>query len=81
EFYESRRPGLGLAFVAEVERAAKLIVLRPTAGAPTGTRFRRILVRRFPFAIIYRQLDGVIQIIAVAHLHRNPGYWRGRATP
>jgi hypothetical protein len=38
-----------------------------------------LLVRRFPFALIYRQLTGGIEILAVAHVRRRPSYWRDRA--
>jgi hypothetical protein len=35
-------------------------------------------VHRFPFAVIYRHDDRMIQVIAVMHLKRQPGYWRSR---
>jgi hypothetical protein len=41
---------------------------------------RRVPVRRFPFFVIYRERDEDLQIIAVAHQSRRPGYWRSRAT-
>jgi plasmid stabilization system protein ParE len=79
EFYESKMPGLGSAFVTEVERAAEYIVARPTVGAPLVHGFRRLMIRRFPFALVYRLMDESVQIIAVAHLHRRPCYWRERS--
>lgn len=39
---------------------------------------RRYLLKRFPFLVVYRQRDGAIQVIAVAHGCRRPGYWRDR---
>jgi toxin ParE1/3/4 len=41
-----------------------------------GTRF--YLLRRFPYILVYRKLDEVVQIVAVAHGSRRPGYWRRR---
>jgi hypothetical protein len=38
-----------------------------------------VLVHRFPFAILYRVERVALYVIAVAHLHRRPNYWRGRA--
>jgi hypothetical protein len=33
----------------------------------------------FPFILVYRQnIGGIIQILAVAHTSRKPGYWKGR---
>jgi len=34
--------------------------------------------RRDPFSIIYRVESGRILIVAVAHGHRRPGYWKSR---
>ncbi len=39
---------------------------------------RKFLLGRFPFAVIYRELPSIIQVLAVAHGHRRPGYWKGR---
>jgi len=35
-------------------------------------------MKRFPFAIIYRDTPEAIQVIAIAHGHRRPGYWKKR---
>jgi hypothetical protein len=35
-------------------------------------------LRRFPFALIYRIKTSKVQIVAVAHDRRQPGYWRRR---
>lgn len=74
----SANEDLGLALVAEFERAAKLILENPKAGAIfRGTR-RRYLLRRFPYSLIYQLTAEEIRIIAVAHQHRRPGYWARR---
>ena len=78
-FYESRRPGLGFAFAAEVERVASLIEAHVEIGSPYSQNLRRAFVTRFPYLIVYRQIADGIEIVAVAHQHRQPGYWRGRA--
>ncbi len=33
---------------------------------------------RYPFSVVYRELSREIQIIAVAHAKRRPGYWAKR---
>jgi hypothetical protein len=50
-FYESRVPGLGRSFSAEVERTIRLVREYPDAGAPIGTKRRRVLVDRFPYFV------------------------------
>jgi hypothetical protein len=39
---------------------------------------RTIVLRRFPFSLIYRFVRGDIQILAVAHFRRRPRYWSER---
>jgi len=39
---------------------------------------QRALLRRFPFLVMFRQQSDKIEIIAVAHGRRRPGYWRKR---
>jgi len=39
---------------------------------------RRFLVRRFPYGLLYRNEPTAIFIVAVMHLRRRPGYWKGR---
>ena len=79
KFYETRALGLGADFIRQVERTLSKIVVNPDAGNMfAGSRFRPLLLRRFPFGIVY-QLDGEdIAVIAVMHLRRRPGYWKRR---
>ena len=77
-FYDGELPGLGAEFVAEVERTIQLIVTHPNIGSLLWGNFHRALVRRFPFAVIYRAKDEVVYIVAVAHQRRRPNYWRSR---
>jgi toxin ParE1/3/4 len=37
--------------------------------------FRRYLLHRFPFSAVYIERGDFIEIIAVAHHRRKPGYW------
>lgn len=70
--------GLGLAFVAEFERAANFVLANPLIGALfRGTR-RRYFLRRFPYSIIYQVTAEELRILAIAHHRRRPGYWAHR---
>jgi plasmid stabilization system protein ParE len=65
-------------FKAALEAAIKQIVESPDRW-PTylfGTRYR--LLRRFRFIVVYRQGGEQLQVVAVAHGARRPGYWRVR---
>jgi hypothetical protein len=39
---------------------------------------RRVVLRRFPFSIIYRVRGEEILVIALAHASRLPAYWAAR---
>ncbi|HEY5870936.1 MAG TPA: type II toxin-antitoxin system RelE/ParE family toxin [Candidatus Tectomicrobia bacterium] len=39
---------------------------------------RRYLFPHFPFSLVYRVRDEEIEIVAVAHHRKQPGYWRSR---
>ncbi len=68
-------------FIDELFRALTEIEAHPLA-APLylfGTRIYRL--RRFPYLIIYDVMNSLIQVIAVAHVKRAPGYWRRRLKP
>lgn len=75
-FYEERSAGLGDAFLTEFERACDSLVLHADLGMKIDHMHRRLMLRRFPFAIIYRVDDAGLRIVAVAHAHRRPGSWR-----
>jgi toxin ParE2 len=77
-YYESKVPGLGDDFLAELTRALELLASNPTVGKLVGVEVRSWPLRRFPFSLIYAELAGGLLIIAVAHHHRQPGYWRSR---
>ena len=69
---------LGLAFIAEFERALGVLCAHPRLGAVWRGTTRRFPVRRFPYSIIYQVKPEEVRVIALAHQRRSPGYWRGR---
>ena len=79
EFYEARLDGLGFRFLSAVEQTTERISTHPEAGAPLARGFRKRIVPGFPYNIIYRVREDYIYLVAVAHHHRRPGYWRERA--
>ena len=78
-FYHERLTGLGVRFVAAVEDTVERLAATPVAGSPLGEEHRKRLVSGFPFSVIYRVWEDHIFIVAVAHQHRRPGYWRRRS--
>ncbi|HEX7239831.1 MAG TPA: type II toxin-antitoxin system RelE/ParE family toxin [Longimicrobiaceae bacterium] len=78
ERYERERTGLGADFLEEVEHAVDTARAHPEAGTPLVRGTRRILVRRFPFSVIFRD-EAENSLVAIAHHRRRAGYWIRRA--
>lgn len=79
QYYEGESAGLGQAFVTEVEQSTDEIVRYPQAGLVIRGSIRRRLIRRFPYALLYRVRPTEIRILAVMSLKRRPAYWVGRS--
>jgi toxin ParE2 len=77
-YYESQVPGLGSEFIEEFEKAAQRIEQFPEAWHPFSSHTRRCQLNRFPYGIIYHFDETGVVILAIAHLHRKPNYWRER---
>ena len=80
EWYENQRVGLGTEFLAAVDAALGLIGESPERFASWAEHpgFRRFILNRFPYLILYRLSAGEPQIVAIAHSRRRPGYWTAR---
>jgi toxin ParE1/3/4 len=78
EYYRERSVKAAESFYLELERAQAAIQDVPGSWAPYLRGTRRYLLRRFPYVIVYRATDNRIEIIAVAHGYRKPGYWSDR---
>ena len=74
---EAKSADLGLAFIAEFERALELLCAYPRLCVQWRSR-RRFPLRRFPYSIIYYVAGEELRVIALAHHRRKPGYWTGR---
>jgi len=76
--YTAIDPAVGDRFMTALDRALARIAEQPDRWPAYVHETRRMLVRRFPFAIIYRVDAERVLVVAVAHQRRRPGYWRRR---
>lgn len=78
-YYEETQAGLGRRYHVEF-----LDVLSRVCAAPTRSRIvlepdiRRTMFKVFHFDIVYREVGGIVQVLAIAHHRRQPGYWLAR---
>lgn len=77
-YYEGIRAGLGASFRDEVYAAVSRIERHPQAWRELSPNSRRHRIQKFPYGIIYAIEADEILILAIAHSHREPDYWRGR---
>ncbi len=74
-YYNERSPRLGDDFVDEFERHALRIASMPERWMVVRGDVRRALMRRFPYVILFRILNGsAIRITVVKHERRHPAY-------
>lgn len=82
-WYDRQRRGLGDEFLEALHiRLSQLLASPGPAGrvpdAPPDVPVRRVLLPRFPYAVVFMETDEEIRVIAVMHAKRRPGYWLGR---
>ena len=77
EWYRTRSLRAGEEFVVELDQSIDKILQSPARWYRVFGPWRRYILRRFPFLIVYRESPTGIEIVAIAH-GRQPGYWRQR---
>jgi plasmid stabilization system protein ParE len=81
-WYDAQQSGLGLDFLRSIGRVIARIEAAPRTGSPVpgvpDADIRRVLVRRFPYHVVYIELPNRAQVLAIAHHRRRPRYWIGR---
>lgn len=78
EYLWLKSPNAAFNFDTEL-RAAYLTLRKTPRICPSylhGTR--RILLHRFPYSVVFREFPRKVEIIAIAHAKRRPGYWTKR---
>ena len=79
DFYEERESGLGTDFATDIFGAIDRAIAFPTGWSEIAPGIRRCQTQRFPYGILYSiESTDVLFILAVMHLHREPGYWKDR---
>ncbi|MBD9363715.1 type II toxin-antitoxin system RelE/ParE family toxin [Methylomonas fluvii] len=78
-FYESRQPGLGVAYLAEFESFMISVANMPGRyRVERKPNIRVVSLLKFPYKIIFRDTHAGVQVLAVSHKKRRPDYWLGR---
>lgn len=77
-YYADQAKRLGVEFVEEVDRALSRLAESPEVGSSLRGGARRLIVRRFPYVVIYRVVPDHVLVLAVGHQRRHPDFWINR---
>ena len=76
-WYDGKRQGLGAELLEDVESVLAALPRRhasfPRLDLPIEPVIRRALLARFPYALVFLELDSELRVLAVAHAKREPG--------
>jgi plasmid stabilization system protein ParE len=77
-WYDHQRKGLGAEFLLCIDESIERIKSNPQMYPVVHKQIRRIVVRRFPFAVFFEDKESEIRIIGIFHSRRDPDYWKSR---
>jgi plasmid stabilization system protein ParE len=79
EWYSKQSFGLDYEFIRCIDEAVAKIGKTPLMYPEVYRGRRRILVKRFPYSIVFEVMAKEILIYAVFHYRRNPKHWKRRS--
>lgn len=79
-YYEAQRRGLGEAFLRSLDARIELIHRSPEIFAIEFLDYRRVMIRRFPYAVLYHCDSETVTIYGVFHTSADPEKWKSRVT-
>ena len=77
-WYRERSPTAAISFERAFDRAIRTIRDAPHRWPLYLSGCRRYTLHQFPFIVVYATLTSHAVVLAIAHGHRRPGYWKDR---
>ncbi|MFA6567974.1 MAG: type II toxin-antitoxin system RelE/ParE family toxin [Victivallales bacterium] len=78
QYYEHQQKDLGKRFLLSLQDAILSIQINPLVYQFADDNYQKCRVSKFPYGIVFRDGKEFIEVIAVIHLRRKPGYWKKR---
>lgn len=78
-WYGKQQTGLQTRFLEKWKDAENRIVANPQIHRCFEGQLRKCRFDVFPYALVFRIRGDELQVIAVMHMSRQPGYWKDRA--
>ena len=76
--YACERPELAHDFLHAFRAAKDAVAMQPDRFPFIDKPVRRARIPGFPYRIVYEELDDCVQVLAIMHNSREPGYWKNR---
>jgi len=76
-WYAEREPGLDQAFANDLAACVARIIAEPLAFPCVHGQVRRLVMRRFPYALYFRDTASEIVVVAL-HGRQDPRRWQSR---
>ena len=78
EWYVQRNQRAAVRFLGAVDAGMTAISEHPEAYRKVRADVRRVLLRRFPYHLLFRVLATEIEVIGCFHVQRDPRIWQHR---
>jgi len=78
DWYAARELAAARGFREQLRRAIDAVTANSRTWPRYGSRARRYVFPRYPFSLVYILRGEDVEVVAVAHGRRRPGYWRSR---
>lgn len=79
-WYAERSPFAARGFVLALDAAVTAVIEGPNRWPERSHACRKyFFTSGYPFSLVYRVVNGVIEIVAVAHHRQRPEFWEARS--
>jgi plasmid stabilization system protein ParE len=79
QWYSQQSIGLDYEFIRCIDEAMARIVRAPLMFPVVHRDRRRVIVKRFPYSIIFDVMEDEVLIYAIFHFSRSPKRWKRRS--
>ena len=80
QFYETQKTDLGKRFLLSVENGLRWLERHPLLYRLIHKTYRRCLLKKFPYEIIfvYTNMNDQVYVVAAMHQRQSPNAWQSR---
>ena len=72
QWYEEQQSGLGDSFMIELDSCYDKLEISPISYTKIKKHFRHILLKKFPYVVIFEVINNDVIVYSVFHTSRNP---------